>query len=162
MLSKLLVTEVEQVLTLLLISAAPFVELRGSIPFGAAVHVPFLENLIISVIGNMLPVPIIILFVRKLFEWMRKKKLFKRQIDWAERHVLSKRGVIQKYELIGLAILVAIPLPGTGAWTGAMLAGLLDMRLRTALPAIFIGVVIAGILVCGVAYGFIGFLSFII
>lgn len=147
---------------LFLISMVPLIELRGAIPVGAAMNLPFAECVILSIIANLLPVPFIILFIRKIFDFCRKKNLLTKQITWLENHVMKKSGVVKKYEAVGLAIFVGIPLPGTGAWSGALLAALLDMRMKTALPAIFAGVVIAGLLVGGVAYGFLGFLSFIL
>lgn len=143
------------------ISMVPVIELRGSIPYGASMEVPFYMSFILSVIGNMLPVPFLILFVRKIFTWLRKITIFKKLVDWMERRVLSKSEALAKYERFGLAIFVGIPLPGTGAWTGAMLAGLLGMRLRDSLPAIFIGVIIAAAVVTAVSYGFIGAIDFL-
>ncbi len=148
-------------LIVFLISMVPVAELRGAIPYGAALEIPFWSNFIISIVGNMLPIPFIVLFVRKIFDWLKTKRLFKGFADWSEKHVMGKQSIISKYEIIGLVILVAIPLPGTGAWTGAMLAGLLGMRLKNALPAIFAGVIIAAIIVAGVSYGFIGAIDFL-
>ncbi len=149
-------------LILILISAVPLIELRGAIPYGAAMGIPFAECVILSIITNMLPVPFIILFIRKIFDFCRKKNWLTKQIAWLENHVMKKSDVVKKYETIGLAIFVGIPLPGTGAWSGALLAALLDIRMKSALPAIFAGVVIAGLLVGGVSYGFLEFLSFIL
>ena len=140
----------------LLLSMVPVIELRGAIPMGVARDIPFVENLILCCVGNMLPVPFAIVFVRRLFGWLKGKRGFHRAICWLESHVLRKEYVLRKYSLIGLCILVAIPLPGTGAWTGAMLAGLLNIRLRQAIPAIGLGVLIAGLIVCGVSYGVVG------
>ncbi len=142
------------------ISMVPVVELRGSIPYGAAMGLSFFPCLILSIIGNLLPTPFIVLFVRKIFNWLKTMKFFKPFAEWSEKHVLGKRDVIARYETIGLAILVAIPLPGTGAWTGAMLAGLLGMRLKNALPAIILGVIVAAIIVSCVTYGFVGAIDF--
>ncbi|MBR3848802.1 MAG: small multi-drug export protein [Oscillospiraceae bacterium] len=143
------------------ISLIPVIELRGAIPYGASMQLPYYMSFILSVIGNMLPVPFLILFVRKIFDWLRKIKLFKKLVDWMERRVLGKQDVLAKYEKFGLAIFVAIPLPGTGAWTGAMLAGLLGMRMKDSLPAIFIGVIVAALIVTAVSYGFIGAIDFL-
>ncbi len=138
------------------LSMVPIIELRGAIPVGVANGFTFAENMILCCVGNMLPVPFVILFVRKLFAWFKDKKIMYRAICWVENHVLKKEYVLRKYSLIGLCIIVAIPLPGTGAWTGAMLAGLLNMRLKQALPSIALGVLIAGLIVCGVSYGVVG------
>lgn len=138
----------------MLIAMVPVIELRGAIPIGVAAGLDVPTALIASIIGNMLPVPVIILFVRKVFHWMRHASEKLNQIVCKlEAKAESKKGVIDKYEWWGLVILVAIPLPGTGAWTGALVAAMLDMSLRRALPATFIGVIIAGIIVTTITYG---------
>lgn len=138
------------------ISMVPVIELRGAIPYGAAMGLPFYLSCILSILGNMLPVPFIVLFVRKLFELLKKLPMLTKFVEWSEKHVMGKQDVLAKYEKIGLMILVAIPLPGTGAWTGAMLAGLLGMRIKDSVPAIFAGVIIAALVVSAVSYGFLG------
>ena len=138
----------------MLISMVPVLELRGAIPAGVAAGLSVKEALVVSIIGNLLPVPIIILFVRKVFDWMRKKS---ERLDFLvcrfEEKAKKQSVMIDKYEWFGLVLLVAVPLPGTGAWTGALVAAMLNMRLKRALPAIFIGVVIAGIVVSYITYG---------
>ena len=142
------------VIMTVLVAAVPIIELRGAIPIGVASGLDVPTALIASIIGNMLPVPIIILFVRKVFAWMRKcSEKLNRVVCKLEAKAESKKSVIDKYEWWGLVILVAIPLPGTGAWTGALVAAMLDMQLRRAVPAIFLGVVIAGIIVTTITYG---------
>lgn len=153
MLDILFTTVLGKAVQVFLLSMVPIIELRGAIPIGVAYDMPFVENFILSSVGNMLPVPFVILFIRKLFSWFKEKKIMYRAICWVESHVLKKEYMLRKYSLIGLCILVAIPLPGTGAWTGAMLAGLLNIRLRQAIPTIALGVLIAGLIVCGVSYG---------
>ena len=106
-----------------------------------------------SILGNMVPVPFILLLIRRIFDWLRGTRLFGPRIDWLERRAHLKGRMARKYRLPGLIILVAIPLPGTGAWTGALVAALLDIRMRHALPAIFLGVVIAGAIVTTLTYG---------
>lgn len=126
----------------------PVIELRGSIPFGFANGVNPVFCFVLSVIGNLIPVPFIILFIRKIFEWAKKKGNFlEKPVLWLERKAERKKGNVLKYEFFGLMVLVAIPLPGTGAWTGALVAAMLDMQLKRALPSIIFGVIIAGILV---------------
>ena len=138
----------------MLISMVPVLELRGAIPAGVAAGLSVKEALVVSIIGNLLPVPIIILFVRKVFDWMRKKS---ERLDFLvcrfEEKAKKQSVMIDKYEWFGLVLLVAVPLPGTGAWTGALVAAMLNMRLKRALPAVFIGVVIAGIVVSYITYG---------
>lgn len=130
-----------------LISMVPVVELRGGIPFGFAHDLnPWLVY-IASVLGNMLPVPFILLFIRKIFKWMKRYPRLERIATRLETRATKKSKTVQKYEFVGLCILVAIPLPGTGGWTGALVAALMEMRLKRAIPAIFIGILIAGLLV---------------
>ena len=142
-------------LKVLLVAMIPVVELRGAIPFGVTHEgLPLFGTMIAAVIGNMIPVPFIILFIRPVFEWMKRKSRFYRRI--AEKmEAKAERGAekIKKYELFGLLLLVAIPLPGTGAWTGALVAALFDIRLKHAVPVIFIGVVIASAAVSLITFG---------
>ena len=136
------------------IAALPVLELRGAIPWGVAHDLPYPAVLAVSVIGNMLPVPFIILFVRKIFSWMKKKSV--RLGSLAERlesRAKAKGNMLVKYELLGLYILVAIPLPGTGAWTGALTAAIFDLRLKNACPAILLGVITAGLIMMTISYG---------
>ena len=137
-----------------LIAMVPVIELRGAIPAGVAAGLSVPEALAMAIIGNMIPVPVIILFVRKVFDWMRvKSEKLDRLVRRFEAKAEKQSALIDKYEWWGLVILVAIPLPGTGAWTGALVAAMLNMRLKRALPAVFIGVVIAGIIVSYITYG---------
>ncbi len=137
-----------------LLAMVPVFELRGAIPVGCAHGLPPLEVYVAAVIGNMVPVPFIILFIRKIFALIRKwwPKLDKK-VARLESRALKKAGTIHKYELLGLALFVAVPLPGTGAWTGALIAALLDLRLKRAVPAIFIGVLLAGAALTVLSYG---------
>lgn len=137
-----------KLLTTFFISMVPVIELRGAIPWGEAIGLDLWISAVVSAFGNMLPVPFIILFIRKIFEWMRLKNewlgnLVARFEAKAEKH----KEKVKKYEFWGLFLFVAIPLPGTGAWTGALVAAMLEMRLKDAVPSIFLGVVIATILV---------------
>ena len=141
-------------LSVFFISMLPVFELRGAVPWGVANDLPLIEVLIVSIIGNMVPVPFIILFIRRIFSWMKKRSQRLRKIaEKLEQKGKEKGGVLVKYETLGLFILVAIPLPGTGAWTGSLVAALFDLRLKNALPAIFIGVVTAGIIMTLLSYG---------
>ncbi len=138
-----------------LVSMLPVVELRGAIPIGVSMGISPLASMLVSILGNMVPVPFIILFIRRIFEWLRAKSpKLEKVVSSLERRAEGKWDKVHKYELLGLVILVAIPLPGTGAWTGALIAALMDIRLKSAIPAIFLGVVIAGILVTGITNGF--------
>lgn len=156
----LLTESFSSVMTVFIISMTPVLELRGAIPYGFATGLPAWLTVMVSVLGNMILVPFIILFVRSIFAWLRKMKFMQGFVEWSEKRVLKNKKMISKYEMLGLMLLVAVPLPGTGAWTGAMLAGLLNMRLKQSLPAICIGVIIAAIIVTAVSYGFIGAIGF--
>ena len=139
-----------------LVSMVPVIELRGAIPIGVGLGLSPLAALGISILGNMVPVPFIILFIRKIFQWMRGhmprlERLVSRMEEKADKH----KDLVTRWEFWGLLILVAIPLPGTGAWTGALVAALMDLRLKKSFPAIFTGVVIAGLIVTGITYGFV-------
>lgn len=133
----------------------PVLELRGAIPVGVAAGLPPAVACIAAILGNMVPVPFIMLLIRRIFDWLRTTAFFGPKITWLEHRAHLKGRLVRKYRLPGLMILVAIPLPGTGAWTGALVAALLDIRLRHAIPAIFLGVVIAGILITMLTMGLV-------
>ena len=142
------------------VSMLPIVELRGAIPIGAALGLPPLTSFFVSIVGNMLPVPVIILFVRKIFGWMRKKSArLGRLADRFEQKAKSRGARLYRGELVGLMLFVAIPLPGTGAWTGALIAALLDIRLKAALPVILAGVIFAGLIITGITYGLVSLVA---
>lgn len=135
-------------------AALPILELRGSVPWGVANDLHLLPVLCVSIIGNMLPVPLIILFLRKVLAWMKRKSTWLRSIaEKIEARGRLKGGILVKYETLGLFLLVAIPLPGTGAWTGSLVAAMFDLRMKNALPAIFLGVVTAGVITTLLSYG---------
>ena len=144
------------------ISMLPVVELRGSIVVGAGLDIPWWINYAVSVIGNFLPVPFILLFIRQLFKWMKGIKYLDKIANKLEEKAHKKSADVLKYASLGMFLFVAIPLPGTGAWTGSLIASLLDMRLKYALPSILAGVLVAGFLMTGTSYGFLGFLEFIL
>lgn len=129
------------------VSMAPILELRGGIPFGTALGLTYWQALAAGVLGNMVPVPFIVVYIRRFFQWMRERfpKLGGAVARLEDKAHLKGRAVT-KYRYLGLYILVAIPLPGTGAWTGALVAALLDIRLKKAVPAIFFGVLTAGLI----------------
>lgn len=130
-----------------LLSMVPVVELRGAIPYAIGVGIEPWLACVLAALGNMVPVPFILLFIRQIFAWMKRYEKLGRIVHWLEKRAASKSETVKKYELVGLCILVAIPLPGTGAWTGALVAAMMEMRMKRALPTILIGVVIAGIIV---------------
>ena len=131
-----------------IISMLPVFELRGAIPVGVCLGLPVWKAAAISLVGNMLPTPFIIEFVRVVFNWIRAHvRWLAGFVDRMEAKAEKNREKIMRGVFWGLLVFVAIPLPGTGAWTGAAIAALLDIRMSRALPAILVGVLIAGILV---------------
>ena len=140
----------------------PVIELRGAIPYGVAAGLEPWLVAPLAIIGNLLPVPFILLFIRKIFQWMKKYEKLGKIAYKLEERAANKNGKVKKSEFIGLLLFVAIPLPGTGAWTGALIAALMDMRMKRALPTIALGVLLAGIAVSLVAALGIEALSFLL
>jgi len=136
-----------------LISMVPVLELRGAIPVGVAGGLTPLAAMCIAMVGNLVPIPFLILFTRRVFNWLKTKGRLRVLVEKLEARAAEKSQVVLKYASVGLCILVAIPLPGTGAWTGALVAAVLNLRLKKAMPAIIIGVLIAGFIVTCLTYG---------
>ena len=135
-------------LAVVLLSLIPVAELRLAIPLAILSYgIHPVEAFFFACIGNLIPVPFIILFIRKIFDWMKKFKIFHKLVTKLEERGKSKQETVKKYKFWGLFIFVAIPLPGTGAWTGALIAALMNMRLKDALPSITLGVATAGVIV---------------
>ena len=136
-------------------SMIPIIELRGAIPMGAAFSLPWWQTYIISVIGNMIPVPFILLFIKKIIRWMSnsKVKFFNKTAGFLMRKVEKNRERIEKYSFFGVCLFVAIPLPATGAWTGSLVAAMIDMKFWKAVLSAFIGVLVAGVVMTLISYG---------
>ena len=147
-----------KIIGIFFISLLPVIELRGSIPIGYYQGLPWYTNMITSIIGNILPVPFILLFVVKVFEFMKKRNIMVNIIEKIEKRAMSRSESIANKEFLGLMLFVAIPFPGTGAWTGALIAALLQFDRKKSFVYIFIGVLIAASLVTLGVYGVIGFL----
>lgn len=143
------------------LSMVPVLELRAAIPVGATLGLEWVANYLICVIGNMIPVPFILLFIRHVLEWMKKVPHLDKIAVWVENKAQKNTPKVQKYASLGLLIFVALPLPGTGAWTGALVAAMLDMRMKYAVPSIFCGVLIAGLIMSLASYGLVSFLTFL-
>ena len=127
-----------------MVSMVPVLELRGGIPLGTALGLHPAQALIAGVIGNIFPVPFIIVYIRRIFQWLRRQlPWLERVLDSLERKAHLKGANVKKYGPLGLFLLVAIPLPGTGGWTGALVAAFLNLRIKNALPAIFLGILTA-------------------
>ena len=145
-----------KIIGIFFISLLPVIELRGSIPIGYYQGLPWYTNMITSIIGNILPVPFILLFVVKVFEFMKKRNIMVNVIEKIEKRAMSRSESIANKEFLGLMLFVAIPFPGTGAWTGALIAALLQFDRKESFVYIFIGVLIAASLVTLGVYGVIG------
>lgn len=138
-----------------LIAAVPIIELRGAIPYGISMGLSTIHAFIVAFIGSILPVPILLLGIRPVFKFMSQMPFFKKIVDHLSVRSLRKSDKIIKYGFWGLLIFVAIPLPGTGVWSGTLAAVLLDIRFKTAFPAIVIGNFIAGVLIMTLSHGII-------
>ena len=163
----------KNILYVFLISILPIIELRGAIPVGAAIGIPFYLNYIAAVIGNLLPVPFILLFIPKILDFLARFKLFRPVVEWVRKkaHKYSGRivdrengGELKKPRRFGgafwgLLFFVMIPLPGTGAWTGSLIASLFALPKRSSFLAILLGVLGAGVIMCLASYGAVGFLK---
>ena len=135
------------------ISIVPVIELRGAIIAGKLLEIPWYWNLIVCWIGNMLPVPFILIFIRKIIEWMKGTKRLHFVAEFLEKKAVKKSDKVSRYATFGLFLFVAVPLPGTGAWTGALVASVLEMRIKHSLISIALGVLAAGIIMTIACYG---------
>lgn len=141
-----------------IISLFPVLECRGGMFAALFFGLSFPIALLICYIGNMIPIPFVLLFIKKIFEFLRRFSFFEKIIVKLETKTDKNKEKILRYKSWGLLIFVAIPLPGTGGWTGALMAALLDIPFKKAFPAIAIGVLIADFIMAGVAYGLFGWL----
>ncbi len=187
-------------LYIFIISMLPIVELRGAIPVGAALNVPFYWNYLIAVVGNLLPVPLILLFIPKFLNFLERFKPFRPMVTWLRKKAEKNSGkIIKKTEsnadeigteeipagegsaeasrvmqnpakkprmgkgvFAALIIFVALPLPGTGAWTGSLVAALFNLPKKQSFLAATLGVMISGVIMCLASYGVVGFLKFLV
>ena len=170
------------------ISMLPIVELRGAIPVGAALDIPFYVYYAIAVVGNLLPVPFILLFIPKILDFMARFKIFRPVVEWLRKKADKNSSKIIKTDsdlenekseetedasspgkkrlnagiFTALLLFVAIPLPGTGAWTGGLVASLFNLPKRSSFLAITLGVLLCGVIMCLASYGVLGFLNFLL
>ena len=138
-----------------IISLMPILELRGGILAAALLGLDPLPGYIISIIGNVLPVPFILLLITKILAWMRNSKvnLFNKVANWLDEKVEKHKGQIEKYGYWGVVIFVGIPLPGTGAWTGSLIASVLNMEKKKTFVAVLAGIVMASVIMMLLSYG---------
>lgn len=139
-----------------IISMCPLLELRGGILASVFLDLPMWKSVILCVTGNIIPIPFILAFIKKIIRWMEKTRLFGKIAGKLINKVEKKKGSIEKFEFWGLVAFVGVPAPGTGAWTGSLIAALLDVKLRKAVAAELLGIVIATVIMCLVSYGIIG------
>lgn len=145
-------------LLVFIISLLPILELRGGLLAASLIGLNPVNGYIASIIGNTLPVPLILLFISKILRWMEKSKikLFKKISKWLNKKVDKNKDSIEKYGYFGLALFVGIPLPGTGAWTGCLIAGVLEMNRKKSFIAIMLGIIMASVIMMLLSYGIIG------
>ena len=136
-----------------LVSMLPLIELRGGIPLARLFMLPLWQALLFSAIGNILPIPFILFFIEKIFDWLRPTKHFGGIVKKLEARALGKSYGIQKAEFLGLTLFVGIPLPGTGGWTGALIASLLKIDRKKASLAILLGIALASTIMSLISYG---------
>ena len=140
-----------------IISMIPILELRGALLVaGPLLGVPVAKAIPLCIIGNIIPVPFILLLITPIFKWMKGTKLFKPMVDKLESKALSKSDKIEKYEFWGLVLFVGIPLPGTGAWTGSLIAALLGVKFKKAFPAVILGIFMATVIMWFISYVLLG------
>ena len=138
------------------ISMIPILELRGGLLAASLLQIPAASAIPICIIGNIIPIPFILLFIRQIFKWMKKIKIFRGLIEKLEARAMRKSDNIRRYEFLGLVLFVGIPLPGTGAWTGALIASLLEVDIKKSSLAILLGLVMATVIMYVVSYGIVG------
>ena len=143
-------------LIVFIISILPILELRGGLIAASLLKVTFFKGYIISIIGNILPIPFVLLFLDKIFELLKKFKFTSKIVNKLEKKILSKKKQIDKYGYLGLLLFVGIPLPGTGAWTGSALAVLLHLDKKKSFIFIILGVILASIIMSIFSYGILG------
>ena len=142
-------------LCVLFCSMIPIIELRGAIPMAALFGLPWWQAFLISVVGNLIPVPFILLFIRAILNWMSRcrVKFFNKVANWLFAKAEKNRSKIEKYAFWGLSLFVGIPLPGTGAWTGSLVAAVIDMKFWKALLSAVVGVLLAAVIMTLISYG---------
>lgn len=139
-----------------IISMIPILELRGGLIVASLLQVPITTAIPLCIIGNIIPIPFILLFIKQVFKWMKKFKIFRGIIEKLENRAMSKSDNIKKYEFWGLVLFVGIPLPGTGAWTGSLIAALLEIDFKKAILAELLGIIIATVIMSIFSYGLLG------
>lgn len=143
-------------IVIFIISLMPILELRGGLLAASLLHVEFIRAAVICVLGNVLPIPIVLLFLKYVLDLFEKWSFTKKIVTWLEKKVEEKREQIDKYGYLGLIIFVGIPLPGTGAWTGSLIAVMLGLNRKKSFVCILLGVILAAIIMSILSYGILG------
>lgn len=138
------------------ISMIPILELRGGLLAASLLKIPAVTAVPVCILGNIIPIPFILLFIKQIFKWLKKTKIFCGIIEKLENRAMGKSDKIRRYEFWGLLFFVGIPLPGTGAWTGALIASLLEIDIKKSSLAIMGGIIMATVIMYVVSYGVVG------
>ena len=147
---------VSREITVFIISMVPILELRGGLIAASLLQIPIIKAIWYCVIGNIIPVPFILLLITPIFAWLKQTSLFRPLVEKLEHKAMGKSEQIEKYQFWGLVLFVGIPLPGTGAWTGSLIASLLGLKFKKAFPAVILGIVMATIIMSIFSYGLLG------
>ena len=139
-----------------IISMVPILELRGGLLAAKLLGVPLLQAIPFCIVGNLIPIPFILLFIKKIFSWMKNFKIFRGLVERLENRAMKKSDSVSNAEFLGLTLFVGIPIPGTGAWMGSLIAALLEMDFKKAIKAELIGIAMATIICSILWYGLLG------
>lgn len=139
-----------------IISMVPLLELRGGLLAASFMNIDIVRAIWYCVIGNIIPVPFILLLITPIFNWLKQTRTFRPMVEKLENRAMGKSEQIEKYQFWGLVLFVGIPLPGTGAWTGSLIASLLGVKFKKAFPAVLLGIVMATVIMSVVSYGLLG------
>lgn len=147
---------VSKELIVFIISMVPILELRGGLVAASIMQIDIVRAIWFCVLGNIIPVPFILLLITPIFNWLKKTRTFRPLVEKLESRAMGKSEQIEKYQFWGLVLFVGIPLPGTGAWTGSLIASLLGVKFQKAFPAVLLGIVIATVIMSVFSYGLLG------
>jgi len=143
-------------LIVIFLSAFPILEVRGGMIVASLLNMNPYKALLLGILGNLLPIPFLIFLLKPVFNWMRKWKKFAKIVEFLEKKAYRKKDKIEKYQFWGILLLVAIPLPGTGAWTGCLVSSVFDVPKKISILACSIGVLIASLIMWIISYGILG------
>lgn len=143
-------------IVIFIISMIPILELRGGLLAASLLGIDITTAIPLCIIGNIIPIPFILLFIKKIFKWMKRFSFFRPIVEKLEKRAESKSEGFKKGEFVALMLFVGIPLPGTGAWTGSLIAALMDMDIKKAIIAELLGIIIATVIMSIVSYGLLG------